>query len=43
LTYVDPEFEKVERELFRQFINDELTLDEFISELQERADLMLGE
>ena len=43
LIQIDQEFEWVERQLFRQFINDELTLDEFISELQERADLMLGE
>ena len=41
--YRNQEFEKVERKLFQQFIYDELTTDEFIAELQERADLMLGE
>ena len=43
LIQIDQEFEWGERQLFRQFEKGELTTDEFIAELQERADLMLGE
>ena len=43
LIQIDQKFEWVERQLFRQFAKEELTIDEFIAALQEQADLMIGE